>query len=52
VASGRDPVLVEIERGLLEAAELSTILTLADLKPGRELAERAKAARRALERTP
>jgi hypothetical protein len=48
-ASGRDPVLVEIERGLLDPAELATILTLAELEPTPELAERAEAARRALE---
>lgn len=49
-ATGRDVVLVEIERGLLEPAELATIVTVADLKGGAELAERAEAAREALGR--
>lgn len=48
-SSGRDVVLLQIERGLLEPTELATILTLAELKPTPELAERAEAARRALE---
>jgi hypothetical protein len=46
--SGRDVVVVEIERGLKTPAELAMVLALAELKPGPELAERAEAARKAL----
>ena len=38
-----------IDRGLLEPAELAMLVSLAELKPGEELAERAEAARRVLE---
>jgi hypothetical protein len=44
-------VLVEIERGLKTPAELAMIVSLAELKSGPELKERAKAARRRLEAT-
>jgi hypothetical protein len=52
-ASGRDVVLVEIERGLLTSAELATILMVATSakshdRPDPVLVERGKAARKAL----
>jgi hypothetical protein len=39
---------MEIERGLLEPAELAAIVQTAELKTGPELTERAEAARKAL----
>jgi hypothetical protein len=48
-ASGRDVVLVEIERGLLEPAELATLVSIGAVKVEPVLLERAEAARRALE---
>jgi hypothetical protein len=48
-ASGRDPVVIEIERGLLRPAELAMPVSVAELKRGAELTERAEAAPQALE---
>ena len=48
-ASGRDPLLVEIERGLLEPAELATLVSIGLVKVDPVLLERAEAARKALE---
>lgn len=49
-ATERDVVIVEIERGLLEPAELAMLVSFAELKPGEEFAERAEAARSVLAR--
>jgi hypothetical protein len=48
-AADRDVVLVEIERGLLEPAELATLLSIGAVKVDPVLLERAEAARKALE---
>jgi hypothetical protein len=48
-ASGRDPVLVEIERGLLEPAELAALVSIGTVKVDPVLLERADAARKVLE---
>jgi hypothetical protein len=50
--SGRDPVLVEIERGRLERAELATLVSIAAVKVDPVLLERGEAAWRALEDGP
>ena len=44
-ASGRDLVLVEIERGLLEPAELAALVSIGAVKVDPILLERAEAAR-------
>jgi hypothetical protein len=48
-ASGRDVVLVEIERGLLEPAELATLVSIGAVKVDPVLLERADAASKALQ---
>jgi hypothetical protein len=48
-ATDRDVVVIEIERGLLEPAELATLVSIGAVKVDPVLLERAEAARNALE---